>query len=53
MIRERLIVKLKLADTDDTLPEDVIISDLKKIRVLLDMVAKGDIPPLKSCAHNS
>lgn len=47
MIRERLIAKLKLADTDDTLPEDVIISDLKKIRVLLDMVAKGDVPPLK------
>jgi hypothetical protein len=47
MIRERLIAKLKLADTDDTLPEDVIISDLKKIRVLLDMVEKGDIPPLK------
>lgn len=47
IIRERLIAKLKLADTDDALPEDVIISDLKKIRVLLDMVAKGDIPPLK------
>jgi len=53
MIRERLIAKLKLADTDDTLPEDVIISDLKKIRVLLDMVAKGEIPPLKECAHTS
>jgi len=46
MIRDRLIQELKLPDKDTTLQEDLIVSDLKKIRVLLKMIKKGEIPPL-------